>query len=650
MKRLLTLIFALLLTLQQPVLATAIPASGYPSNAARTKGEMKQYFEDVLHILKEIPGGTTRSLLTLATDTVAIPDDCAVVHLAAQTGTADNCNTLTGNTRDGRMIFIRADVGDTITLIHAAGGSGQFNTNDGQPLVLTDKTYAVFYYNLASTRWEEVARDSLRMFGGNYRSTLTLDTNGYATPVGGMHLLDTFGGAGTDNCDRLVTTNKVQFVLVRLANTGRIVSLRHLQGGDGQLNNRDGQTITFSSLTQAVLYERNGTQYDEVGRFGFYPEYEAKASTFTAEWGHAYSVSATATANLPTAVGNNGQSITLKWTGASGTLTVDPNSTQTIDGATTKSITNQYDSVIVTSDGTNTLITSSNTQAGGIPFGGDGKLTLPTSGTWTGNYYHSGSWTSTGTITANPGTKIFITGNMTLSHAITVNTGPGGGAGANTQTGAVGHGRGYSGGTAAALATREGGGGGGNGGAGGSGGSGSGGTAVLGGAAIKIDEFFGGSGGGGGGGFGATSQGGNGGAGGGSLYFEVLGTTTLNANITADGAVGSNGTVATAGGGGGGSGGTVEGRSRGAVSGTGTIFARGGAGGNGNNTGAADGGGGGGGGGGNIRMSSASTISGITLTATGGAAGTGSSTLAATAGGVGVTTSTASAGISTRPW
>lgn len=61
------------------------------------------------------------------------------------------------------------------------------------------------------------------------------------------------------------------------------------------------------------------------------------------------------TINLPTVVGRHRRVYHIKRIGA-GVVTIDPNSTETIDGATTKNIANQYESYqIVAEDGTITF-------------------------------------------------------------------------------------------------------------------------------------------------------------------------------------------------------------------------------------------------------------------------------------------------------
>ena len=67
--------------------------------------------------------------------------------------------------------------------------------------------------------------------------------------------------------------------------------------------------------------------------------------------------SGTFTVTLPTAVGIEGRIYVIKNSGA-GTVTLDGNGSETIDGGTTVSLSSQYQSVIIQSNGANWTILS----------------------------------------------------------------------------------------------------------------------------------------------------------------------------------------------------------------------------------------------------------------------------------------------------
>lgn len=59
---------------------------------------------------------------------------------------------------------------------------------------------------------------------------------------------------------------------------------------------------------------------------------------------------------LPTAVANHGKTFIVKKTAAANTVTLDANAAETIDGASTKVLSAQWESVTITSDGVNWFI------------------------------------------------------------------------------------------------------------------------------------------------------------------------------------------------------------------------------------------------------------------------------------------------------
>lgn len=82
--------------------------------------------------------------------------------------------------------------------------------------------------------------------------------------------------------------------------------------------------------------------------------YTAQTATYTAS-ATDYFIDCTAntfTLSLPTAVGITGRVYVIKNSGT-GIITIDPNSTQTIDGATTYTLAVQYESISIISDGAN---------------------------------------------------------------------------------------------------------------------------------------------------------------------------------------------------------------------------------------------------------------------------------------------------------
>lgn len=101
--------------------------------------------------------------------------------------------------------------------------------------------------------------------GGAPATTLTIVSD-QITPTVGFHLVDTEGAAATDNVAQILQTNLPDgsLLLLRMANAGRLVVLKHNAGGTGQLSLANGVDLTLVSVTQHIVLRRNGTQWDEV--------------------------------------------------------------------------------------------------------------------------------------------------------------------------------------------------------------------------------------------------------------------------------------------------------------------------------------------------------------------------------------------------
>ena len=125
---------------------------------------------------------------------------------------------------------------------------------------------------------------------------------------------------------------------------GVVVANRILNSVTGQVNTAatDTQFIATQPYQTATLVKSVSSNYSIAGNDGI------------------VSMSAAGTtATLPTAVGINGKQYTVKLA-ASGTATVATTSSQTIDGATTYSLSAQYKYVAVVSDGANWQIVANN--------------------------------------------------------------------------------------------------------------------------------------------------------------------------------------------------------------------------------------------------------------------------------------------------
>jgi hypothetical protein len=128
-------------------------------------------------------------------------------------------------------------------------------------------------------------------------------------------------------------------------------------------NSAERVRVTSAGRILANTTTDNGTDQLQVNGSiqgtGFDQAYTARTSTYTAATTDYFidCTTGTFTVNLFTAVGNTGRILIIKNSGT-GTITVDPNGSQTIDGATTQTLSTQWSRVHIISDGANWKIIS----------------------------------------------------------------------------------------------------------------------------------------------------------------------------------------------------------------------------------------------------------------------------------------------------
>jgi hypothetical protein len=216
---------------------------------------------------------------------------------------------------------------------------------------------------------------------GTDRVTLTASGNvgiGYTTPaarlaVNGKVLINTNTDNGVDELivgggvfadtyesnDGLGVRTGISFVPAQAGITGTISNHNYLL----QSNATTRVTITANGRILANTTTDNGTDRLQVNGSiqgtGFNQAYLARTTTYTAATNDYFidCTTGTFTVNLFTAVGNTGRILIIKNSGT-GTITVDPNGSQTIDGATTQTLSTQWSRVHIISDGANWKIIS----------------------------------------------------------------------------------------------------------------------------------------------------------------------------------------------------------------------------------------------------------------------------------------------------
>ena len=228
------------------------------------------------------------------------------------------------------------------------------------------------------------------LLGGEAESTLTIAA-GSVTPDRAIHAIDTEAAASTDDLANIDQTNHPdgRLLMIRAANASRTVVVKHLAGGAGQVRLADAADFPFDDADKLLLLRRLGAQWGEVTRA--FAADKAAARTFLGFTGAGGKVAAADLAAdalklnaLPQAIfvadhtvvagevgvmliANKATPITFPLTAAAtmkngwlvflknigaGTLTIDPNGAETIDGNATMTLA-QDEWTIIWTDGTN---------------------------------------------------------------------------------------------------------------------------------------------------------------------------------------------------------------------------------------------------------------------------------------------------------
>lgn len=259
-----------------------IPA-GYISDTDRVEAEMQVTFEDIVSLIKEIPGGTSQNPGTggatiLASDTMTLVSDYCVYSVDSQGQSGDDdLKNIAGTPRNGMVVKLHSfNSGRAVTIKHGAGGSGQIFTPNGRDIKLSDpKQWVEAIYIASATAFYVCGMDdSLRvdqLAGALSVATLTV-ASGTCTPDRCINLLDT--GGTNQNLDQIaqtsITVDGRLLILKGAAPTtaNHIVTARHLQGGTGQLSLSGGTSFVFDSKFKTLVLYKSGTTWIELFRTG----------------------------------------------------------------------------------------------------------------------------------------------------------------------------------------------------------------------------------------------------------------------------------------------------------------------------------------------------------------------------------------------
>jgi hypothetical protein len=206
----------------------------------------------------------------------------------------------------------------------------------------------------------------------------------------GVFTVDTEGAAASDELRTIVQTNHDDgaMILLRIAASARIITVKHAAGGTGEISLATGDDFTLGDTDHWLWLKRNGLLWEEIARFPvpLFAPVQAKTSSYTttaADRGRlidctsgTFTLSllavATAGAGFLQPVRNSG----------TGYITVDANSSETIDGALTLLLA-PGDSALLLCDGSawSTLGRSRLAQGSGRIIGGNSKNNASTPNT-----------------------------------------------------------------------------------------------------------------------------------------------------------------------------------------------------------------------------------------------------------------------------
>lgn len=194
------------------------------------------------------------------------------------------------------------------------------------------------------TALEDIVASLRQVPGAGQAEIYHVIASGTLTPAGsaGIVLVDTEGLAATDDLANVATTNYPDgsMIVLRNANLGRVVTLKHLAGGAGQVNLDRSVDYVMDDEKKWILIQRRGADWYEVfrGPNRLTSFTVSKSSAFTVnkeDLGKTFTCTGTYTVSLSSAASlGNGFVVTIRNVG-SGLLTIDPNSTELVGGSTT---------------------------------------------------------------------------------------------------------------------------------------------------------------------------------------------------------------------------------------------------------------------------------------------------------------------------
>lgn len=183
-------------------------------------------------------------------------------------------------------------------------------------------------------------------WAGQPELTATI-TSGVIIPAGsgGVVVVDTEGAASTDDLTSITTTNYPDgsFLLLRNASASRVVTVKHAVAGIGTIALDRGADYVLDDTKKWLLLRRHGNDWYELirGPQRMTSEVYSKTGAFTVakeDVGKTFVCSGTFTISLTAAASLGSGFLFGIRNDGTGVLTVDPNSSELLDGVSTLSI------------------------------------------------------------------------------------------------------------------------------------------------------------------------------------------------------------------------------------------------------------------------------------------------------------------------
>lgn len=186
---------------------------------------------------------------------------------------------------------------------------------------------------------------SLRQIPGASQVELTNTiASGSITPAGsgGVIVVDTEAAAATDDLTNIVTTNYPDgaCLLLRNSNAARVVTMKSLAGGAGQFNLDRTVDYVLDDTKKWILLQRRSADWYEIfrGPYRLTSFVVSKVAGFTVareDLGKTFTCAGTFTVALTAAASLGSGFVVVVKNSSTGTITVDPNSSELVNGATT---------------------------------------------------------------------------------------------------------------------------------------------------------------------------------------------------------------------------------------------------------------------------------------------------------------------------